>query len=319
MDKAKTIRERLADQKFRAMLHFFILVLITISFFTYEYFLQPAVNYQALDKQQHYEAGHIISTLLFCGLYFLLSLKMLVSGQQAIIHRLIWLPTLYFIILGVVAIATGIVAAGKEIFDSTGMGNVEMADFTATLEGAYAPNIRVLALMLGFTPALIPLEMVLRSKASAVAIDHGKSDIKEYIQSSQGHKSKSAQVLLIEDDISCASLVMKFFKKIKLSVKHVESIDEECQKIAESSGQLKLMIVDMFIRVDKAGTPMTGGEWLKALHEKTGGQRDYTVIILTGHPEHVGELAQYADAVLSKPWSPAEMLTFLKERNILST
>ena len=127
-------------------------------------------------------------------------------------------------------------------------------------------------------------------------------------------------VLLVEDDLACATLVLKFCKKIKLECIHVESLDEAQQKFARYQHCLKILLLDNFVRSGSmpADGVKTGAQWAAVLNKQyPKPQRRFHIAILSGHTHLLAELAQEADLVLQKPWDPRDLFRYLKDQQIV--
>jgi CheY-like chemotaxis protein len=275
----------------------------------------------AEDKAMHYAGGQIIGTSCFYAGYLLLAIRMLLMGKGPVVLRLLWLPTAYVVMGGLVLIIVSLVAGGKEVLDSTGIGTVDWEDFTATLDGAWAPHIDGAITLLGLTPALIPLDMFLQWPEKLLrSTSTGKKDVDEYLQEKKAHNEKNVSVLLVEDDLACAALALKFCKKVKLHCHHVDTIAAAVKAFQTHQSTLKVLILDLFVRVEDANDRRTGAEWLEELQrEFPKDQRSFSIIITTGHVEQLGERAPLADMILAKPWSPADLLAFLQQKKIITT
>ena len=128
------------------------------------------------------------------------------------------------------------------------------------------------------------------------------------------------EVLLVEDDLACATLVLKFCKKIKLECIHVESLDEAQQKFNRYQHSLKILLLDNFVRSASmsADGVKTGAQWAAVLNKKyPKPQRRFHIAILSGHTHLLAELAQEADLVLQKPWDPRDLFRYLKDQQIV--
>jgi hypothetical protein len=128
------------------------------------------------------------------------------------------------------------------------------------------------------------------------------------------------EVLLVEDDLACAALVLKFFKKLKLECIHVESLDMAQQNFNRYQHCLKILILDNFVRLGETIDPQikTGSQWAAVLnkaHPKPG--RSFHIAILSGHTHLLAELSQEADLVLQKPWDPRDLFRYLKDQHIV--
>lgn len=311
----------LATPQIRVKIHFVLMVLGIGILLAAPPQFNILQQHMAKDKAMHYEGGQWIGSLCFYAGYLLLAIRLLLLGKNPVVLRLLWLPTIYSFLGGFALLVVAVVAGGKELLDATGMGTVDWADFTATLDGAWAPHIDGAITLLGLTPALIPLDMLLQWPEKLLRdTKTGKQDVDEYLQDKKAHQSKNGSVLLVEDDLACASLVLKFFKKAQLSCQHVDTISAASKTFAEISPQLKILILDLFVRVENAKDRRTGAEWLEELQANyPKGQRHFLIIVTTGHVEQLGTRAALADLVLQKPWSPTELLVYLQQKNVVPT
>jgi CheY-like chemotaxis protein len=275
----------------------------------------------AADKAAHYEGGRLIATGTFVMLYFALSTFLLLFSKAPVTLRLLYLPTAFALAGGIAMALVFLVAGGKEAIDATGAGTVDWHDFTATLDGGYLPNIEALLLLLGFTPALIPIDMLLQWPARAGGEKGtGHTDVDTYLQEKKTLSSRKAEVLIVEDDLACANLALKFCKKIGKRCIHEDTIAAADKSFNDLKGQLQLILLDLFVRVESNGDRRTGAEWLAEISKTyPKGNRNFLVIITTGHPEQLGEQADLADRVLPKPWSPKELQAFLVENALIES
>jgi CheY-like chemotaxis protein len=320
-EKWQLLAQRLATPKFRLGVHFGTIMLsaIVLSIFPIE--LDIAGLGLAEDKALHFEGGQWIGTTIFHAGYIALAIKMLLFGKGPITPRLLWLPTAFFFLGGLSLLVVSIVAGGKELLDSMGMGVVEWADFVATFDGGFMPNIQSALLLLAVTPALIPMDMLLQWPEKILqGSDTGHEDMNEYLAAKKNHeKVKVTQVLLIEDDLACASLALKFCQKCGLSCRHVDTLKDAMGAFVETYPHLKLVILDLYVRVEDANDRRTGADWLAKIHQKfPKGNRSFIVVVTTGHPEQLGEKAELADLVLGKPWDPKKFKGFLAEQKVIN-
>ena len=317
--KIQKATQALAEPQFRARIHFLLMILGIGILLAVPPQLNLLPQKMAEDKELHYAGGQLIGTLCFYGGYLLLAIRLLLLGKNPVVQRLLWLPTIYAFLGGLVLLIVAFVAGGKELLDSMGMGTGDWEDFTATLDGAWAPHIDGAITLLGLAPALIPLDMLLQWPEKLCRDTHtGKKEVDEYLQDKKAHQSKKGSILLVEDDIACASLVLKFFKKAQLNCQHVDTIATAAKAFSEMESQLKVLILDLFVRVEDAKDRRTGAEWLEELQAKyPKGQRPFLIIVTTGHVEQLGTRAQLADLILAKPWSPSELLSFLQQKHVI--
>lgn len=314
-----TWAKRLTEPRTRSLIHFLVLILMGLAVV-----LRPDAfeisETLAEDKAKHYGGGNLIATAVFVVGYLALAVKGLLLSPRPITVRLLLLPTAFAVIGAIAFGIVTLVAAGKEGIDSTGAGTVDWYDFTVTLDGAFVPHIQALVTLIAVTPAMIPLDMFLQWPAQWFKPKGtGHQEMDTYLEEKKRHREKNARVLIVEDDIACASLALKFCKKVGLQAKHVDTIAAAQKAVASVDGKLSLILLDLFVRVENQGDRRTGAEWLADLTQfYSKAERLFAVVITTGHPEMVGEHARHADLVLEKPWSPADLLTFLKEEGIVT-
>ena len=80
----------------------------------------------------------------------------------------------------------------------------------------------------------------------------------------------------------------------------------------------QLVLLDNFVRVDLSGDNRTGSDWLPELHAKfPPGKCRFTIVMMSGHTEVIGDNAALADLVLRKPWKPNVLHKFLLKKGRL--
>ena len=197
------------------------------------------------------------------------------------------------------------------------------------------------ALVMVLTPVLIPAQYLANlGEMFSKDIQTGTQHFDDYLKFSRKKKSHGASpsrnqplddsamdmdlnpdVLLVEDDLACAALVLKFCRKLKLECHHVESLDQAQAFFNIHQPTLRLLILDNFVRVGEpssGASPKTGSEWAKQLQEQfPKEERFFRVAILSGHTHMIQELGQHADIVLQKPWDPKQLFRYLKDQNIV--
>jgi CheY-like chemotaxis protein len=275
----------------------------------------------AADKALHFEGGRLIATGSFVLLYVALSTYLLLFSNKPVTLRLLFLPTAFAIAGGIAMALVFLVAGGKEALDATGAGTVDWYDFTATLDGAYLPNIEAVFILLGFTPILIPLDMLLQWPANAgKAKSTGHTDVDTYLKEKKALNTRKAEVLVVEDDLACANLAIKFCKKVGKKCVHEDTITGADRAFQELEGQIQLILLDLFVRVESEHDRRTGAEWLDEIAKSYPKEsRPFRVVITTGHPEQLGEKADLADMVLAKPWNPADLKSFLEKHSLITS
>ena len=305
-----------SEPVFRGRLYFFILIIGCVGIFYFS--LTGETAFEADDKQKHFIGGQLISTLMLTIGYLVIAMIMLLRPTPFLMPRLFWLPTWFCAMASVGMIVVMIAGVSKEAIDSTGVGNVEWADITATLEGGYAPNYVALIVMMALSPMLVPLDILMQIPQKWKQEDMNNTDVNNYLAENKKQNKKDKDVLLLEDDIASAALVMKFFRKLKFSCTHVETLSAAQNAFLEQKEPYKVLILDCFVRIESVDDRRTGADWMEELNETyPKGQRDFLLIIITGHPEQLESRASMADLVLKKPWEPTELIQFLKEHSVL--
>lgn len=234
--------------------------------------------------------------------------------------RLLWVPAIFLLISIFVFSIVIFTAFFKEAIDSTGVGTVDWNDITATLDGAYSPNIKAVLYLLAITPILIPLDMLLQlPKKLTMSTEIEHHEINQYLQQTQSTKQhKNIDTLLIEDDLTCSAVALNFCKKLKFKCAHVDTIQEARSLLKKHHQQLKVIMLDNFVRVESSDDRTTGSEWLEEIErDYPKKDRPFVIALMSGHTDILGEQKKLADIVLKKPWKPSEFLKFLKEKGIV--
>lgn len=310
----KTFFDHLGSRPVRARVHLLLIFFGMTLLSVYPAPIYPELMDLAIDKQRHYEGGKLISTAVFFSGYLLLAFWMLFKGKGPMTLRLLWIPTSYACLGGAAIILVAILAGGKEVLDALGAGHVEYADFSSSLDGAWMPHVGGVLSVLGLTPVLIPLDILLQCPAHFFKDKRsGKGDIDHYISIREGHREEQATVLILEDDLQCANLLLRFFKRLKIHCVHVDTIAAACDLLSRRKHDLKVLVLDCFVRVEQDADRRTSAEWLLELRQQRSEIfEDLKVVMITGHPEHLGHATQCIDLVLVKPWSPETLLQQLR-------
>ena len=274
-----------------------------------------------VDKAAHYFAGKLIASVIFYLVYLCIIAYGFFAGNggSSMKRLLVWLPSL---IAGVVLLAVAvafIIAIGKEALDIGG-GTVERLDVDATLDGALSMTAPV-AIIMALTPFLIPLDTMMQlPKLFLSDIRMGIKALDNYIreQKAHGELERPSDVLVVEDDVVCATTVMNFCRKIALKCHHVSTVTEADRYLRNNIQNIHLVVLDNFLRVDELGNNMTGGEWLtKISPEFPLNDRTFLVVIISGHTNVLGTATSQADLVLQKPWDPCYLQEFLKNKEVI--
>jgi len=323
-----SLRERLgaflSDRETRAWLHAAILLLGAAILLAAELqwnLFQAAPP--ARDKALHYHVGRVIATVAFYLVYFGVVARVLLVGRDrgsSLTVALLWTPAL---IAAALLAAIGVAfAAGlaKEVLDMGGAGHVEWLDVDATLDGA-ATIVYPVALIMAVTPVLIPFDVLLQIPNLMLAdVRTGVKTVDSYVRERKFHEQyhEPADVLLVEDDIFCATTVMHFCRTVGLTCHHVWTILEADEYLRDNLLTVRLVLLDNFVRVDRLGNNTTGIEWLEQVNpEFPRGKRGFLVVLVSGHAELLASASSLADLVLQKPWSPRFLASFLTENGVL--
>lgn len=278
------------------------------------------IEEKAIDKLKHFEAGRIIATFTFLLAYSGIVSRIYLGKTKNIGGAIFWLPTFIFLAIALTMVVVFIFAVAKEAMDSTGLGNVEWEDITATIEGAASMSYGV-AILMAITPMLIPAEQVLGLiKMLKSDFTSGHHHVDKFVQAIKKHPTKkgSANILLVEDDIVCATNVLDFCSLCNLSCHQVDTISAAEKYVEIQPDTLQLIILDIFVRVDQDGDVRNGMDFLSDLEKSNPkATRSFKVIILSGHTHMLGEKAELADLFLQKPWNPIELKEKLIEWNII--
>jgi CheY-like chemotaxis protein len=274
------------------------------------------------DKSVHYQTGRGLATAFFLLFYSALVSRLLLSRSDRISRFLLWLPLFLFLGAGVAFLGVFVLALGKEALDAGGLGRTEWLDVEATLHGALTLTPAV-ALVMAVTPLLLFLDMALIAPETARAdMARRFPAIGSYLraQGRQAEHGPGADVLLVEDDIHCATVALNFCESLDLHCHHVASIQDAREYLRLYGHRLRLIMLDNFVQLGRDGTNTTGTEWLEDLRrEYPPEERPFAVALITGHTDLLSERAHEADIVLQKPWRARPLLDLLRERGVLES
>ncbi len=276
----------------------------------------------AIDKARHYLAGRYIAVTIFYLAYLCIIIRVLLVARhrQSITRVLLFLPVMLAGALLAAGIVVFLIGAAKELIDIGGPGHVEWLDLSATLDGA-ATIIPPVSLIMVVTPLFIPLDIILQLPRLMLRdVRTGVKAVDQYVRARNQLEAPGGRtdVLLVEDDIVCATTVMNFCRTIGLTCHHTSTIAEADAALRANLQTIRLVILDNFVRADALGRNITGSQWLLSLQDKSYFKnRRYAMVMITGHADLLGKAAPIADLILAKPWSPGILLEFLKKRKIL--
>ena len=313
----------LAHPKTRAYTHAFILLLgagiLLIGGLNLELLTDIP---KAVDKARHFRVGQVITAALFYLTYLGIIARLLIIGKHkgAVTRFILWMPTFIVIAMIIAVSATLLVSSLKEYFDFGGMGNPEVMDIWASFDGAMSV-VPVIAIIMAITPIFIPLDTIMQlPRLMLKDVKTGIKGIDSYTEAQKTHQSikRASNVLIVEDDYLCASVVMNFFKKVNFKCHHVTTIEEADTYLSVHTRTVKVIILDNFVAVGKSGDNTTGGQWLNQLKVRfPKGKRPFLVIVISGHTEFLGDAEGEADLILKKPWKPMDLLTFLRKKKVV--
>ncbi len=274
------------------------------------------------DKYLHFITGRVIASAIFYITYLSIIARVLLigRGKGSITAMLLWIPTIigagFILAIGL----SFIVAIGKELLDMGGLGNPEWLDLTVTFDGAMTV-LPTIAIIMALTPLFIPMDMMLQlPKLMLKDMKTGFKPLDNYLGviKSQEKIKKTASVLIVEDDLTCASTIINFCKNINLKSHHVTTTSEAETYMNLNSNSVKILFLDNFVGTDQQGINRTGSEWLLMRKDKyPKNKRPFLIIIISGHTEYLGEAKNHADLVLSKPWDPRVLLDYLKNKQVV--
>lgn len=301
---------------------FFASILIILAICTLTFFIVFDLNSDLDipdDKKMHFELGRIITGIIFTLSYLCIIARVFLSKKKSITKLLLWLPLIIsFAFFSALAIGF-LFGMFKEIIDMTGFGNVEWLDFEWTCKGAFSLSYPI-AIIMTFTPLFIPFDIIARIPKLAVNDWHGKlKDTIEYVNQAKSHENMQGvhDVLLLEDDIGCATVVMKFCDKNNLKCFHVTSVKEADNYLNLNHKSIKLIIADNYVRILDNSTIKTGEDWLESINEKlTNNFHKIYIVVISGHADILTKAPKYSDLILTKPWVLKTLKKFIIEKNL---
>ena len=275
------------------------------------------------EPAPHYLAGQLIAAVFFYLAYACIILRVLYAGVTggSLTRTLIWVPTLLAGALIAAVAAAAAFAAGKELLDWGGGWEVSGSNLSAALNGAISV-LPPVAVIMALTPLFIPLDILLQVPRLMI------SDIRTGIKALDGYvRERKLQtrltgetiVLAVEDDVYCAAAILSFARLQGLKCQHVSTISEAQGYLRAHQARIRLVILDLFVRVDRPCDTRTGKEWLLELGARFPREkRPFLIVVISGHTDLLGEAAGAADLVLQKPWDPRRLEEFLRQRGIIA-
>lgn len=305
----------LAGRKLRARVHAGVLLLVATAIVVSDLVVEPELvrdllnKYPSEDKLLHYQAGRIITAVMFFLAYCCIVLRVLLVGERqgSITKLLLWMPTL-FVGSFLLAVAVAVFfAMGKEVFDFGGSGVVEWLDFEATIDGA-ATMIPSIGIVMAITPFFVPLDMILQMPKLLLAdVSTGYKAVDRFMREHHKHKNFKGplKVLVVDNDLESAGSIMNYYREIGIRCEHVDNIVDAERVLRENLNTIRLLVLENFLHVTDKDNSLTGVEWFQALSvEFPPQERSFHVMVLTGHIELLGPGAELADMTVQKPWNP---------------
>lgn len=321
----RTIAEWLARSRTRAWIHAGILLLFSGAILGL--MLNTPLFGFALPEtpeMSHYLGGQLAAGTIFYLAYACIVIRVLYAGATggSLSRVLLWIPTLFAAALLVAIAGAAALAAGKEVFDWGGGLGIESADVSATLKGALSV-LPPVAVIMALTPIFIPLDIVLQVPRLIVSdVRTGVRALDAYARERrlQTRLAGEPAVLLVEDDVFCAAPVLSFARLHGLKCYHASTIGEAKGYLRAHQDRIRLLLLDLFVRVDGPGETRTGMEWLDELGKRFPrvGKRPFPIVVISGHIDLLGESAGTADLILQKPWDPRRLEEYLRGRGIIA-
>ncbi|MBI4613050.1 MAG: hypothetical protein HY720_05515 [Planctomycetes bacterium] len=272
------------------------------------------------DKAAHFELGREIAAGVFLAAYGTILLRILLVRSGSLTRILLWLPALLFLFLVLAAAVVFAFSLLKEGSDAAEGKAPDWGDVEAGLNGA-ATLAPAVAAVMALTPFLIPLDVLAQMpKLLRADLATGFDYLDDYLAL---HRKRAGEripptALLVEDDLVCATTALKFCRSAGLPCEHVETIAAAEEILRLHAATLRLVLLDVFVRVERTGQTATGADWLRLLESRwPKGTRPFLVVVITGHSHLLGSGRELADLVLQKPWRPQELLRFLEERGVV--
>ena len=195
------ISEKIASEKIRVFIHLFLILTIAFMMLVYDLFNTYGSEIKQQDKLLHFQVGRISFVVFFYFMYVFVTVKVLLKRKPALTIRLLRVPAFMTLIMLISSLAVILLASLKELYDSAGFGHVEWQDFTFTLDGAFFSHYKSMIFILGLSPILIPLDILLQFPQKYLKMKHSHSEISQYAHLRKNQDSNSkATVLLVEDD-----------------------------------------------------------------------------------------------------------------------
>jgi len=321
--KRGSIIGRLAGKETRARVHAAILLIVAGALLA----VIPGWDIfsgmpRTVDGIQHYRGGQAAAGFIFYLAYLGIILRVLLvgRGRSSMTRMLLWIPALVAAGMAAAVAVSILISLGKEVLDWGGMGSPERIDLEAGLAGALSV-VPAAAIIMALTPFLIPLDILLQiPRLMLFDLRSGLKTVDRYLREQRSHSRLGgpSEVLVVEDDIHCAATVMSYFRGLELRCRHVSTIADADRYLRAHLKTIRLVTLDIFVRVDSRGNNRTGGEWLAEIsREFPPGRRSFLVVVISGHTDYLEPNGGGADLVLRKPWLPAELTEFLRSRGVI--
>lgn len=274
-----------------------------------------------VDKALHFRSGQVLSVVFFYLFYICIVSRVLLVGRfnESMTRVLLWFPAMIAGVLILSMSGVFFIAFLKEFLDLGG-GSVEWKDIDATIDGALT-IVPFVGIIMALTPVLIPLDILMQlPRMMFNDVRTGISALDTYVKIWNWHNSGeiSPEVLVIEDDIDCATVAMNFCRNIGLTCFHVSTGSAGLEYLYGHDKEIRLVMLDNFLSVDNEGCNMTGSDWLLKINERYPAKnRHFLVVMISGHTEMLHDIDLLVDLVLQKPWSASRLINFLKEKKII--
>ena len=299
----------------RHIKYLFILLFITLVVISAELILglSNSLFVQGMSKQNTYQLGRMSASLHFILIYICILCRLLLanlsdSGTKKVIYSIIVLMT-----VSIIPVSLYLITMKSEII---GIDHVMMDYF---LKGIIS-MMPAVGIIMAFTPFVIPTEILKNtSQFFNKKNETTAQQFDSYLNESEKIDKEEPEVLIIEDDISCAAPMLRFFKKLNLRCRHVKSIGQAQILLEEFKYTIRLIILDNFVRTEEVNPNYkTGIEWAKYLQkELSEEERHFKIVMITGHVQLLKDVNGAVDMVLEKPWDPKDLLKFITENQLI--
>lgn len=299
----------------RHIKYLFLLVFITLIIISAELILgiSNALFDQGISENNHYQIGRMAASLHFIMVYICILCRLLIpnlsdSGTKIVIYSILAL-----IFISVIPVSFYVLTMSEELM---GINHSMMEAFFKGI----VSMMPAVGIVMAFTPFVIPTEILKNSTQFFNKKNHtAAQQFDSYINESEKMDKEEPEVLIIEDDISCAAPMLRFFKKLKLRCRHVKSISQAESLLEQFKFSIRLIILDNFVRTEEINPNYkTGIEWAKFLQKEIKeDERTFKIVMITGHVQLLKNVDGAVDIVLEKPWNPKDLHDFISEHQLV--